>query len=108
MDMQSAAETQRKTKLLSIALVVDAVLVLIIIVGFASLFVYIPYNQKVNGPKADATLKDLENEFSQIIPIPGVTQLETESSHKISVGGVSATIKRVRATTRSERITTRN
>lgn len=93
MVMEATAQTQRQNKFLLVALVIGAVVALIIIAGFASLFVYVPYNRMANGPKADARLKDLETEFRQIAPIPGANQLEVESSHKISVGGVSGDYK---------------
>src|SRR5437763_190225 len=90
MNLETASQREKQNRLLLAALVVGAVVALVIIAGFASLFVYIPYNRTVNGPKADATLKDLENEFRHITPVPEATQLGFEFFHKINLGSVGA------------------
>jgi hypothetical protein len=83
--------TQKTTKN---RIVLLAVLVgiggLIVVVVLAAFFLLIPYRQRINGPEADRRLRTLETEFRSITPLPGASQLRYESSHKTSLGSVSA------------------
>jgi len=66
---------------------------LIALLAFAGLFVYLPYDQAVNGPKAAEIQKDMEGEFKMIEPLPGATQLRYGSMHKTHQGDVGGDYK---------------
>ena len=55
----------RLPRLAIVGVLVVIVLAFLILAG---LFVYLPYDLAMNGPKADAIQKDLENESKQIAP----------------------------------------
>lgn len=81
---------ERNTRLRLMFLVIaGAVIVLTVMVGFAGFFVYLPYDQLVNGPKAAETLKDLEIEFKKIPPLPGAVERRCGSMHKTHQGDVT-------------------
>jgi hypothetical protein len=65
----------------------------LVVVGLGIFFILILYSQIVNRPNADESLKSLEKEFAVIAPISSATRLRYESSHKVSLGSVSADYK---------------
>lgn len=76
--------------LITVAGVFFAVLVVLVL---ASIFVYIPYDAFVNGPKAVAIQRDLENEFRLIAAAPNTAQLRCGSLHKTHQGDVTCEYK---------------
>jgi hypothetical protein len=86
-------ENASSYKLTLITVSIAALLGLIAIAAIGSLFVYVPYLNRVGDPKADQKLRDLETQFRLIAPPPNVLQRGFESSHKIRVGGISADYK---------------
>jgi len=73
-----------------LAVIAPALLILALLVGFASL---LAYDQLANGPKAAETLKYLESEFKTIAPPPTALQLRCDSMHKTHQGDVTCEYK---------------
>ncbi len=63
---------------------------LIGLVALGGLIVLRVHKQKIGGSAADESLKTLEKEFVLITPLPGASRIRYESSHKGTLGSVSA------------------
>lgn len=82
----TSAKNQKKPIVIT---AIVAAVALILVVGFTAVFVLRPKLQQARL-NADKRLKILENEFTQIAPLPNASQVRYESSHKINLGSVSA------------------
>ena len=73
-------------------LAIAGILVVIVLafLVLAGLFVYLPYDLAMNGPKADAIQKDIENELKQIAPPPNSLSIRYGSMHKTHQGDVGS------------------
>src|SRR5882762_3504331 len=74
-------------------LVIAGILVVIVLAFLvvAGLFVYLlPYDLAMNGPKADAIQKDMENEFKQIAPPSNPLSIRYGSMNKTHQGDVGS------------------
>jgi hypothetical protein len=67
-----------------------AVCSLLVLVALGILLIVIFHRRLATGSEADASLKTLEKDFTLITPLPGAARLRYESSHKGSLGSVSA------------------
>jgi hypothetical protein len=85
----TAPDRKRKWNPLLVVVLVGA-FSLMIVVALGGLFIFVSRNQRVNRSKADESLKTLEREYTLIAPLPSASRLRYESSHKISLGSVSA------------------
>jgi hypothetical protein len=85
------AVTESNLKLKPVLLAVSVgIFALVALVALGGLFIVVQHNQRLNGPKADESLKTLEKEFILIAPVPNASRLRYESSHKVSLGSVGA------------------
>ncbi len=97
------ATPQRRPWKWIIALASIGILLMLVAIVVVLSFFWLPSLQSANRASADARLKLLEHEFTQIEPLPSAVRLAYESSHKTSLGGVSAeyetdkTYKEIRA-----------